>query len=484
MAALCSNQQGLFRDPEQVTMSRPIRVAVVGSGPAGLYSVEHLLEKRGLDVEIDLYERLPTPWGLVRSGVAPDHPEKKLVIDRQFTYFLKNPRVRFIGNVEIGRDIRYAELAEWYDAVVYSVGAASDTRMGIPGEELSGCWAAREFVGFYNGHPDYSHLKFDLSCERAIVVGNGNVALDVARILTMPVSELESTDIADHALEVLRKSRIREVVILGRRGHMQGAFNNPELEELEHLNGVDVVIDGEDVPGEHEVVMDDADWETLRKVRTLRRLVTRTPTAGNKRIVFRFLTSPVELLGSSRVEQVLVIRNHLERDDDGKLNARPTEEESILDAGLVLRAIGYRGTPFPGLPFDERRGVIQNCHGRVSLNEEIITGTYVTGWIKRGCRGIIGSNKKCSGETISCLFEDLDNGRLQQPRMGRDGVMAIVRQRKPDVVLRDGWLSIDHKEREAGRRHKRPRIKLTAMESLLRCAFEDRMGDRRVEDLS
>jgi ferredoxin--NADP+ reductase len=465
-------------------MARPIRVAVVGAGPAGLYAVGHLLEKRGLEVDIDLYERLPTPWGLVRSGVAPDHPEKKLVIDRLFAYLVKSPRVRFIGNVEVGRDIRHAELADWYDAVVYSVGAASDVRMGIPGEELSGCWAAREFVGFYNGHPDYSHLKFDLSCERAIVVGNGNVALDAARILTMPVWELETTDIANHALEVLRASRIREVVVLGRRGHLQGAFNNPELEELEHLNGVDVVIDGEDMPGEHEVVMDGADWETLRKVRTLGRLVTRKPTAGNKRIVFRFLTSPVELLGNERVEQVLVIRNHLERGDDGNLSARPTEEESILDAGLVLRAIGYRGSAFPGLPFDERRGVIQNRQGRVTDNNEVMPGTYVTGWIKRGCRGIIGSNKKCSGETISCLFEDLGAGRLPESNLDRDGVLSVIRQRKPDVVLRNGWLSIDHREREAGRLQGRPRVKETAMERLLEYASEDVTNGRRLGALS
>lgn len=465
-------------------MSRPLRVAVVGAGPAGLYAVEHLLEKSGLDVEIDLYERLPTPWGLVRSGVAPDHPEKKLVIDRQFAFFLKNLRVRFIGNVEIGRDIRHAELAEWYDAVIYSVGANSDTRMGISGEELPGCWAAREFVSFYNGHPDYRHLKFDLSCERAIIVGNGNVALDVARILTMPVSELEKTDIADHALDILRTSKIREVVVLGRRGHLQGAFNNPELEELEHVRGVDVVVDGEDLPGENEVVMDGADWETLRKVKTLRRLVTRQPTAGNKRIVFRFLTSPIELLGDGKVEQVLVIRNHLERDEKGHLNARPTEDESILDAGLVLRAIGYRGTAFPGLPFDERRGVIQNQQGRVAENDHVLPGVYVTGWIKRGCRGIIGSNKKCSAETVHCLLEDMNAGRLTKATLDKEGVMAVVRERKPDVTLMSGWLAIDHAEREAGRLRGRPRVKVTDMTSLLKSASADALTlDRTVGEL-
>jgi ferredoxin/flavodoxin---NADP+ reductase len=454
-------------------MGRQPRVAVVGAGPAGLYAVEHLLEQTTVEVEIDLYERLPTPWGLVRGGVAPDHPEKKQVADRLFAFFLKSPQVRFIGNVEIGRDVRPAELAEWYDAVVYSLGADGDTRMGIPGEELPGCWSAREFVSFYNGHPDYSNLDFDLSCKRAIVVGNGNVALDVSRMLTMSPAELGKTDIADNALALLRDSQIEEVVILGRRGHLQGAFHNPELEELAHLSAVDVIVDGEDVPGEHDVALDEYDWETRRKVQSLRRLVSRPVTPGNKRIAFRFLTSPIELLGSTRVEQVLVVRNHLERDESGRLHARPTEDQSVLDAGLVLRSIGYRGTAFPGLPFDERHGVIQNEHGRVRDAHGVLPGVYVSGWIKRGCRGIIGSNKKCSAETVRCLLEDLQAGRLSRARLGANEVLATIRERKADIVLRREWSAIDHAERRAGRLQGRPRVKITNTDDLLRCAAGD-----------
>jgi ferredoxin/flavodoxin---NADP+ reductase len=451
-------------------MSRSLRIAIVGTGPAGMYALQHLLDTRALDLEVDLFERLPTPWGLVRAGVAPDHPEKKLVIPRQFDFCLKNPRVHFFGNVDIGRDIRPAELSEWYDAVIYATGADGDTRMGIPGEELRGCWSAREFVGYYNGHPDYRGLQFDLTCDRAVVVGNGNVALDVARILTMPVAELESTDIADHALSLLRRSTIREVLVLGRRGHLQGAFHNPELEELEHLSRVDVVVEGEDLPGDDEVVLDGADWETRRKIRTLRRMALRKPNPGNKRIVFRFLTSPVELLGNAKVERMLVARNHLERDAQGRLHAQPSEEQSIIETGLVLRAIGYRGTPFPGLPFDDRLGVIRNRQGRVTEGDKTMPGVYVTGWIKRGCRGIIGSNRKCSRETVNCLLEDFEAGRLNVRKLDKDGVVGAVRARRADLVSLAGWLAIDRAEREAGRAQHRPRVKMTDTASMLRCA--------------
>lgn len=451
-------------------MTQALRIAIVGTGPSGMYALEQLLEARDRHVEVDLFERLPTPWGLVRAGVAPDHPEKKLVIDRQFAFFLRDPRVRFFGNVEIGRDIRPAELADWYDAVIYATGADGDTRMGIPGEELPGCWSAREFVAFYNGHPDYRHLPFDLSCERAVIVGNGNVALDVARILTMPVAELERTDIADHALAALRTSKVREVVILGRRGHLQGAFNNPELEELEHISGTNVLVEGDDLPGDHEVVLDGADWETRRKIQTLKRLAMREQTLGTKRIILRFLSSPVEVLGNGKVEQLLMVRNHLDRDEQGRLHARASEEESLLDTGLVLRAIGYRGTPFPGLPFNERHGVISNEAGRVIEHGQPLSGVYVTGWIKRGCRGIIGSNKKCATETVTALFEDIDAGRLAPASLEKEAVQGIITARKPDWVSRTAWLAIDHAERVAGRAQNRPRVKITAPAEMLACA--------------
>lgn len=448
---------------------RTYRIAIVGTGPAGMYATAHLLDLRDLNVEIDLYERLPTPWGLVRAGVAPDHPEKKLVIDRQFDYVFRHSKVRFIGNVAVGSDIRHVELADWYDAVIYAIGATGDTQMGIPGEELPGCWAAREFVAWYNGHPDFSHLQFDLSHERAVIVGNGNVALDVARILTMPVEELHKTDIADHALAALRTSSVKEVVILGRRGHIQAAFNNPELAELAELSGVDIIVETADLPSDNEVVMDNADWSARCKLNTLRNLAMRTVSNAEKRIVFRFLSSPTELVGSNKVEQVLIVQNRLEHNAQGKLQARATEIESLLDAGLVLRAIGYRGHPFPGLPFDVHRGVIQNRDGRVVDNDDVIPGAYVTGWIKRGPRGVIGTNKKCSRDTVRALLEDIDSNQLLPATLDADAVMAIVEQRQPDLVLRSDWLQIDHQEREAGRKQQRPRVKFTQVDAMLAC---------------
>lgn len=442
-----------------------LRVAVVGSGPAGLYAIEHLLAQHHVAVEVDLYERLPTPWGLVRSGVAPDHPDKKRVIDRQFDFQLKDARVRFIGNVEIGRDIQHAELAQWYDGVIYAVGAASDTRMDLPGDRLPGCWAARQFVAYYNGHPDFSHLPFDLSCERAVIVGNGNVALDVARILTMPVADLERTDIADHALRALRRSRIREVVILGRRGLLQSAFHNPELEELGHLDGVDVVIEGDALPSDATLAQED--WDTRRKVVTLRRLAARPLASGHKRIVFRFLGSPVEVTGAGKVERLRFSVNRLERDGQGQWRAQATQNESLLETGLILRAVGYRGTPLPGLPFDERRGVIRNREGRVVDNDQMVPGVYVTGWIKRGCQGIIGSNRKCAHETVSALLEDFNVGRLPKSALATAEVSALIDARQPAQVPLGGWLAIDRYERDAGRAQDRPRVKITNLPALM-----------------
>jgi ferredoxin/flavodoxin---NADP+ reductase len=288
----------------------------------------------------------------------------------------------------------------------------------------------------------------------------------------MPVAELEKTDMADHALDILRHSAIREVVILGRRGHLQGAFHNPELEELEYLHGVDVIVEGDHLPGDHEVVLDGADWETRRKVQTLRRLTMREPSTRNKRVVLRFLTSPVEVLGDGKVEQMLVVRNHLDRDSQGRLHARSSEEETILDAGLVLRAIGYRGTPFPGLPFDDRLGVIRNRKGRVADDDQVLNGVYVAGWIKRGCRGIIGSNKKCARETVDCLLQDIEAGRVSSRGWNKDRIIAALRSRKPDLVSRAGWLAIDHAERVAGRMQCRPRVKMTDTATMLACAAD------------
>ena len=446
---------------------RILRIAVVGTGPAGMYAAEHLVEDRNIDVEVDLYERLPTPWGLIRGGVAPDHPEKKLVVERLFDYFLKHPSVRYFGNLEIGVHVHPDELSQWYDAVVYAVGASDDARLGIPGEELPGSLSAREFVAWYNGDPDFSHLDIDLSHRRAVVVGNGNVALDVARILTMPVGDLEKTDIADHALSKLRTSAVREVVILGRRGNLQAAYHNPEFEELAHLEGVEVAVEGEDLPDEDDPLVQGADWETRRKLATLRDMSNRPTNGADKRILLRFLCSPVEVLGDHRARQLKVVRNRLESDPNGRLQARPTGDHSLIDTGLVLRSIGYRGKAISGLPFDDRQGIIRNDEGRICDEKSVKPGNYVTGWIKRGPRGIIGTNKKCARDTLRCLIEDLEAGRLAPATLNSTEIFEKVSTRQPEVVLRPEWLRLDHAERTLGRRQGRPRVKFTEHQDLL-----------------
>jgi ferredoxin--NADP+ reductase len=430
-----------------------LKIAVVGAGPAGMYAIQHLLEQTRSNVAIDLFERLPTPWGLIRAGVAPDHPEKKLIADRLFHFLLKRDNVRFLGNVEVGRDISHDELTACYDAIIYAVGTGADNLLGIPGEQLPGCWPAREFVGWYNGHPDYRHLLFDFSASRAVIVGTGNVALDVARMLTLSAAQLATTDIADHALEALQASRVKEVVLLGRRGCQQAAFHNPELEELLHLDGVDVQIEADDlIEPEHT----DADWNTRRKLATLMRLQARRVVTPTKRIVFKFCRSPVAVTGATRVTGL-----HFQTHDG-------SGSSGTMECGLLMRAIGYRGRALQGLPFDSRTGVISNIGGRVTDGSELRTGVYVTGWIKRGPRGVIGSNKQCAAETVGCLIADAEAGRLTPSRA--DTLVPALMARLPQAISFRGWQRIDFTERQAGRTQKRPRIKQTEIGEMLRSA--------------
>jgi ferredoxin/flavodoxin---NADP+ reductase len=449
---------------------RPLRVAVVGSGPAGFYAAGQLLSQKDVAIEVDVFDRLPTPWGLVRGGVAPDHPKLKSV-SRVYERIARKPGFRFFGNVDVGRDVAHEDLTRWYHAVLYAVGSATDRRSGIPGEELPGSWSATEFVGWYNGHPDYRDLEFDVSCERAVVVGNGNVAVDVARMLCLTRDELAVTDIADHALEVLERSQITEVVMLGRRGPEQAAFTNPELLELGELTDADVVVDPADLEIEEHCRETELDGTARRNVEILREFAAREPSGKRKRIVLRFLNSPVELLGDGRVEQVRVGRNRLVRDDDGRLRAEPTGEEELLDAGLVLRAIGYKGVPLPSLPFDERRCTLPNDGGRVLDDGAPLPGVYVAGWIKRGPSGVIGTNKKDANETVHKLLADLADGRVPDHDVpDAEAVAEELATRQPELVDYAGWEAIDAAEKQAGEPAGRPRVKLTTVPELLEAA--------------
>ncbi|HWJ81694.1 MAG TPA: FAD-dependent oxidoreductase [Nocardioides sp.] len=416
-----------------------LRVAVVGAGPAGLYAADELLKLPG--VEVDVFDRLPTPHGLARYGVAPDHPRTKQVIEL-FAQIEREPGFRYRLNVEAGTDVTVDELRASYHAVVYAVGAATDRRLDVPGEDLPGSVSATELVAWYNGHPDADETAYPLDTERAVVIGNGNVALDVARILTADPDRLATTDISDRALLALRDSRIREVVVLGRRGPAEAAFTLPELVGLAGLDDVDVVVDG-DVP------------VTSAKTQVLAELASRTPVPGRNRIVLRFHRAPVRVLGVDRVEGLEVERTAVV---EGR--AVPTGETERIDAGLVLRAIGYRARPVAGLPFDEQRGLVPNDGGRVE------PGLYVGGWIKRGATGFLGSNKSCSKETVERLLDDLDAGLLPTPR-------DVVPPFDYEVDHR-GWLEIDRLERLLGEAAGRPRVKLTDRAALRDAALPAR----------
>ena len=445
----------------------PARVAIVGAGPAGAFAASSLRRFRG-DVEIDLFERLPTAWGLLRAGVAPDHQEIKRLDDRFERETLKRG-VRFLGNVEVGTDVTHTELMEHYTAVVYATGAQTDKSLGIPGEDLPGSWAATEFVAWYNGHPDYRDREFDLSAKRAVVIGNGNVAADVTRLLTRSVDELAHTDVADHALEALRQSQIEEVVVLGRRGPAQAAFTSAELRELGHIDGVDIHVDAFELDPVSEQWLDDEGTFTARKnVQLLREFAAREPGNAPRRIDLRFLRSPVAIRGTDRVEAIEVGRNEIVRDDSGTLRARPLDEPvETIEAGLVLRSVGYRAVPLPDVPFDERAYVLPNVEGRVlGPDGEVIPGVYTVGWIKRGPTGILGTNKRDAEETIGCLADDL--GALPEPAGGP--IDDLLAERKPDVVTADGWRAIDAAERERGRGAERPRVKLASRDELLAAA--------------
>ena len=416
-----------------------------------------------------MLERLPTPWGLVRLGVAPDHPKLKTV-SRAFERTADRPGFRFLGNVEVGRDISHAELSGLYDAVVYAVGAQSDRRLGIPGEELPGSWSATELVAWYNGHPDFQNVQFDLDAERAVVIGNGNVALDVARMLALGRDELAPTDATDASIDAIAASAIREIVIVGRRGPAQAAFTTPELQEMGELADADVIVDPADLELEAEL---EAGLDTLarRNVELLREFASRAPAGKPKTVRFLFFRSPVAILGGERVEGVELVRNRLEADERGALRAVATDERESLECGIVFRSVGYRGIALPGVPFDEGRGTIRTDRGRV-LDDDArpVPGVYCAGWIKRGPSGVIGTNKKDATETVELLLEDAREGRLPRTDASADAVLQLLADRGAEPVLYSGWGAIDAREQELGEPQGRPRVKLATWDELLDAA--------------
>ncbi len=451
----------------------PLRVAIIGAGPAGFYAAEHLF-KQNKTIEVDMYDRLPTPYGLVRAGVAPDHQKIKSVT-KVFDKVASRPQFRFFGNVELGKHITVAELRRFYHQIVYTTGAQTDRQLGIPGEDLLGSHPATEFVAWYNGHPDYRDLQFDLSQERAAVIGVGNVAVDVARILCRTPEELMKTDIADYALEALRHSRIKEVYMLGRRGPAQTAFTLPEVKELGEMADADALAISAEVALDElsqASLADSADRGTVRKIEVLQEYARRQPSGKSRRLMFRFLVSPVALTGdaNNQIVAMKIVKNKLVRSDSGTLQAKAIDEFEELPVGLVFRSIGYKGVPLPGVPFHDKWGVILNQEGRVidAETKQPVVGEYTAGWIKRGPSGVIGTNKPDAVETADHMMSDLTNGAVLNPEESdKTAVENFLRSRQSHIFSYDDWLKLNALEETRGAEQGRPRLKFTRVADMI-----------------
>ncbi|MEP7284166.1 MAG: FAD-dependent oxidoreductase [Chloroflexota bacterium] len=455
------------------TEANPLRVAIIGSGPSGFYAADPLLKQTDLVIQVDMYDRLPTPYGLVRGGVAPDHPKIKSV-SKVYDKTAANPNFRFYGNVELGKDISHEELKQHYHAIVYAVGSQTDRRLGIPGEDLHGSYPATEFVAWYNAHPDFCHLTFDLSQESVAVIGNGNVAMDVVRILASSYEELRQTDIADYALEALRNSKVKDIYMLGRRGPAQAAFTNPELKEFGELAEADVVISPEAAAADavSRAALDaNPDSAVEKNLKVMAEYAQRPLSGKPKRIHMIFLVSPTEIEGENdHVTAIKLVENQLQAGSDGSLKARATDKTFTLPVGLVFRSIGYMGVPLEGIPFDQRSATIPNAQGRVIDPETKtpVVGEYVVGWIKRGPSGIIGTNRPDSVETVEKLLEDVPTlSALDPTQASRESMEALIKSRQPDYVTYEDWLLLDQIERENGQLQNRPRIKFSRIEDML-----------------
>jgi NADPH-dependent glutamate synthase beta subunit-like oxidoreductase len=432
----------------------PVSVAIVGAGPAGFYTAEALLQKLP-GVQIDFIEKLPTPYGLIRAGVAPDHQTTKNVA-RKFEQTAERESVQYFGNVELGRDIQLAELRELYDAVVLAVGSAGDRYLGILGEDKEGAYGSAVFVGWYNGHPDFRTLDPRLDTATAVVIGNGNVALDIARVLVKTRAEMQASDIAPYAAEAIYASPLKDVYILGRCGPLEAKFTNVELRELGTLADADPVVDSADFPLKVNVALGKAGRLQEKNLATLQEFASRGRGTKRKRVHFRFNALPLEILGDDRVEGLRLERSRVEQG-----RAIGTGEYETIRCGLVVVAIGYRATPIPGVPFDPERGFIPNVDGRVASD------LYAVGWAKRGPSGVIATNRPdgvlCSEQIIA------DVGAEERPRVekpGRDALERLLARRNVMVVSFADWQQIDAAEMAAGG-GKAPRRKFTTLDEML-----------------
>ncbi len=445
----------------------PLRVAIVGSGPSGFYATEALL-KSAINIRIDMFERLPAPYGLVRNGVAPDHPKLKQPI-RLYDRIAGAPEFNFLGNVAIGRDITVDELRRSHHAVIFTCGAETDRKLGIPGENLPGSYTATEFVGWYNGHPDYRDRTFDLSHDVAVIIGQGNVAADVSRILAKTVDELKHTDIAQHALEVLAESRVRDIHVIGRRGPAQAKFTPKELREFGELADCDPVVNPDDLtlnPESERELQEKSNVTSAKVYQIFREFSERPPSAKTRRCYFRFLLSPVELIGNGRLAKIRLEKNRLQGESFNQ-SAQGTGEKFELETGILFRSIGYRGVPIAGVPFDERRGIFPNENGRITLDGKVVPQLYTAGWIKRGPTGIIGTNRADAVATVKALLSDLATLDTQTPKRGAEDLLPQLDRRGVRYLNFAEWKIIDGKEIERGAPRGKPREKFTTVGEML-----------------
>ena len=441
----------------------PLHIVIVGSGPSGFYAAEALL-RSGRDVRVDMIERLPNPYGLVRSGVAPDHPKLKQSIS-VYHGIAQDEYFSFFGNVAAGRDVSIAELQGRYHAVLLACGAHEDRPLTIPGIGLPGSHSATEFVGWYNGHPDFCDHAFDLSCETAVIIGQGNVAADVCRILAKPIDELRTSDIAEHALDALTASKIKEIFVIGRRGPAHAKFTAKELRELGSIAGATAHASAEEcvLNEESRIELEDrANFNAAKNVVLFDTFAEQVEGHGRE-IRFRFCLSPVALLGLDRVEGVSFLRNRLEGPSFSQI-ARATDQIETIPCGLVLRSIGYRSVPIDGVPFDDTRGLVPNRAGRVTDGGKPVGGLYVTGWLKRGPTGIIGTNRADSIETVGNMLAD---AMELETKPGADALRSLLAKRGIRWVSYAEWLKIDAAEIERGRKKGKPREKFTRVDEML-----------------
>lgn len=454
------------------TENKLYRIAIIGSGPAGFFAADHLLKKSDLNIEIDMYDKLPTPFGLVRSGVAPDHQKIKTVT-KVYDKIAANPKFNFYGLIEYGNHITLDDLKQHYHQILFATGAQTDRRMNIPGEDLGRSHTATEFVAWYNGHPEFADLEFDLSVEKIAIIGMGNVAVDVARILCRSKEELSKTDIADYAFEKLVNSNVKEVYMIGRRGPAQAAFTNPELKELGNLEIADCLIPKaeahlDDLTSQY--LSDNPERSVDKKVEMISEYSNHTKTK-EKALTIRFLLSPTEIISdeNGKVKAIKLVKNSLSRSDDGSLRPKATENHEILDIDMVFRSIGYHGIPLPEIPFKESWGIIPNKDGRITdiSEENTLTGLYCTGWIKRGPTGVIGTNKTDSAETVALMLDDISNNNIFQPENPTSEKIAVlIKERNPEYIDYEDWLQIDKEEIAKGEKEGRPRVKFTNIEDI------------------